>query len=126
MLINFMDFENESDLRLAIEQQLPIGSATVEDVLVFCRENQLNFGTPVKIGVRHPEAVQKYELSLGARTKAPTGAREFFRLSNWKLILKNIFRIWLLLFIVTDWIIVFYFNNGILSAIDVQRISTSF
>lgn len=125
MTVNFMKFEDEDALRQALKQQLKIGSATIDDVLLFCKENKMIFAEPVKLGSAYPEHT-KYEVAIFSRTSAPTGAREFFRLSNWKNILRSLFRLWAVFFFFASWGIAFYFNDNILAEIRVRLTYTSF
>jgi len=126
MVINFMAFDDEATLRQALEQHLQVGSATVEDVLLFCEENKLTVWGPNKIDPKDPERMRKHEVIIGFKTPAPSGAEKFFKLSNWKIILRFFFRLWQGLFFSADWRIEFYFDQEILSEIYVAMTVTSF
>lgn len=126
MVINFMKFEDEDALRQTLEQLLKIGSATVDDVLLFCNENKLTVSEPIKIRPDYPEYMRKHEVAIFCRTRALSGAREFFKLSNWKNILKKFFLLWTVFFWIVEWGIAFYFDNNILTEIYVSIDTTSF
>ena len=125
MVINFMDFEDENVLRQALLKHLRIGSATIEDVLLFCKENKLQYSGPFKIGSKHLKHQQEYEIVIHGKTRAPTGAKQFFKWSNWKTILKKSPQFWRFLFDKVDWQLSFYFNNDTLSEIEAHMVITT-
>jgi hypothetical protein len=126
MTINFKAFEDENGLRQALEAHLRVGSATIEDVLSFCEANKLTYWGPMTSTPKYPEHIQKHQLVIRCRTRAPTGAQEFFKLSNWKIILKKFLVLWMLFFWISEWQIEFYFDNSTLSEIAVELQHTSF
>ncbi len=126
MRFNFKAFEDENGLRQALEAHLRVGSSSIEDVLSFCEANKLTYWGPMTSTPKYPEDVPKHQLVIVCRTHGPTGAKEFFKLSNWKIILKKLPMLWLLFFVIVEWQIEFYFDNGTLSEIDVELQTTSF
>jgi hypothetical protein len=126
MVINFKAFADENALRQALEANLRVGAASIEDVLSFCESNKLTYWGPTKSTPKDPEHIRKHELVIRCRTRAPTGAREFFKLSNWKNVLKKLPMLWVVFFIIVEWQIEFYFDNNALSQISVELQTTSF
>ena len=127
MLVNFIEFEDAEKLRQVLETHLPVGSATISDVLLFVEENKLQHSSLLRDTnnfVGHPPT--KHETYLSAITSAPKGFKTFFRLSNWKNILKYSIQLWrILLEFGNHWSMHFYFDNDILSEVDVWRSITS-
>jgi hypothetical protein len=123
MVINFKAIEDKNLLRQVLEEHLREGTATIEDVQSFCEINELTWSGPHE---HHPIGigdVRKHEIVIYCKAPAP-GAKEFFKFSNWKNVLKFISKYHILtpfLIIIerANWRINFFFDNDLLSEIEV-------
>jgi hypothetical protein len=131
MKFNFMNYYDEDEaqaeknLKLALESVLPIGKATVQDVLDFCDVNGLERSEPQRLHADN-QMHSKYELVILSRARAPSGKKEFFRLSNWLNILRHPEMIFAAFFWYTFWGLRFYFNDNRLSEIQVEGYAITF
>lgn len=125
MSLNFMAFDDEHTLREVLEHHLVVGSATVDDVLMFCKNNKLIISKPMKARVEDIERRRNHDAIVYGRINAPLGVRKFFRLSNWRNIVRHVLSLWQIFLYQADWRIEFYFDSGILSEIYVTKILTS-
>jgi hypothetical protein len=131
MKFNFMNYYDEDEaqaeenLKLALESVLPVDKATVQDVLHFCDVNGLERLGPERPDEDDPE-YKKYELVILSKARAPSGKKEFFRLSNWINIIRHPDMIFAAFFWYTFWRLRFYFNDNRLSEIQVKGYAITF